>query len=397
MNASPRLLLNPGYRTDFTTDAPSRMPIEMHRRLPGYAPTPIRELPSLAARLGVGQILIKDESARLGLPAYKILGAAWATYRALTHRLGREPGSWTDLRELRALMLPLLPLTLVTATDGNHGRGVARVARWLGLGAQVYLPKGSALARVEAIRSEGARVVEVPGTYDDAVALAAESSGGRTLLIQDHGWPGYEEIPNWVAEGYETICMEIDTELSRQGSPPPDLVLVQIGVGTLASTVIRHYRRAGLEPRPVLVGVEPTGAACALLSVAAGHPITIPVGADASIMAGLNCGTPSTAAWPLLRAGMDAFVAVEDEQAREAMRLLASQGLVSGESGAAGLAGLLELQEGREGPRARDALRITKKSRVVLFSTEGATDPLAWERIVGRPPTMPAGEPPQIA
>jgi diaminopropionate ammonia-lyase len=392
-----RLLLNPEFRPDFATDSPSHAPLEMHRRLPGYVPTPLHELPTLAARLGVGQILLKDEAARLGLPAYKILGAAWATYRALALRLGREPGPWTNIRELCALIAPLLPLTLVTATDGNHGRGVARVAHWLGLGAEVYLPQGSAPARIAAIRSEGARVVEVPGTYDEAVALAAAVSDERALLIQDHGWPGYEEIPNWVAEGYETMCLEIDAELARRAVPPPDLVLVQIGVGTLASAVIRHYRRHGLTPRPVLVGVEPTGAACALLSVAAGRPVMIPAGADASIMAGLNCGTPSTAAWPLLLAGMDAFVTVEDEQAREAMRLLAARGVVSGESGAAGLAGLLELQEGREAARARDALRITKTSRVLLFSTEGATDPVAWERVVGRPPTMPPEGPPQTA
>jgi diaminopropionate ammonia-lyase len=229
-------------------------------------------------------------------------------------------------------------------------------------------------------------VVEVDGTYDDAVARAAAVSGDDVLLIQDHGWPGYEETPGWVAEGYETMCLEIDAELARQGSEAPDLVLVQIGVGTLASSVVRHYRRAGLVRRPVLVGVEPTGAASALLSIVAGRPVMISAGTDASIMAGLNCGTPSSAAWPLLKAGMDAFVAVEDDQAREAMRLLATQGVISGESGAAGLAGLLELGEGSEASRARDALRVTKKTRTLLFSTEGATDPVAWERIVGRAP-----------
>jgi diaminopropionate ammonia-lyase len=206
------------------------------------------------------------------------------------------------------------------------------------------------------------------------------------LLIQDHGWPGYEEIPARVAEGYQTIFQEIETERARRREPPYDLVLVQIGVGTLASAAIRHYRRAGLSPRPALVGVEPTGAACALLSIEAGRPVMISAGADASIMAGLNCGTPSSAAWPCLRDGVEAFLAVEDEQAREAMRLLASEGVVSGESGAAGLAGLLELCEGKDSAEVRQRLGLTESTRVLLLSTEGATDPENWQRVVGRPP-----------
>lgn len=327
---------------------------------------------------------LKDESLRLGLPAYKILGAAWATYRALTDRLGQTLEPWHDLAGLRARLGPLGRVRLVTATDGNHGRGVARVARWLGLPAEIYLPKGTAEARLAGIRSEGARAIEVEGTYDDAVARAAEAAGEHTLLIQDHGWPGYEQIPEWVAEGYETIFREIDEELAARRAPPPDIVLVQIGVGTLASAVVRHYRREGHEHRPALVGVEPTGAACALLSIEAGRPVMIPVGADASIMAGLNCGTPSSAAWPLLRDGMDAFVAVEDDQARAAMRLLADAGIVAGESGAAGLAGLMEMLEGRDFLEARSRLRITDQSRVLLILTEGATDPANWEQVTGR-------------
>jgi diaminopropionate ammonia-lyase len=327
---------------------------------------------------------IKDESRRYGLPAYKVLGAVWATYRALASRLGGMPEAWNDLAELRAQLGPLRGLRLVTATDGNHGRGVARVARWLGLPAEIYLPAGTAEARLMGIRSEGAVVVEVDGTYDDAVARAASATGEDALLIQDHGWPGYEQIPEWVAEGYETIFAEVDTELTARRAAPPDLVLVQIGVGTLASAVVRHYRQTGLARRPRLVGVEPTGAACALLSIEAGRPVMIHAGADASIMAGLNCGTPSSAAWPLLRDGVDAFVAVEDDQARDAMRLLGDAGIIAGESGAAGVAGLRELLEGRDAVEARARLGITGQSRILLILTEGATDPANWERVTGR-------------
>jgi diaminopropionate ammonia-lyase len=356
----------------------------VHQRLPGYGPTPLTSLPALASRLGVGAVDMKDESSRLGLPAYKILGAVWATYRALTDRLGHAPEPWHDLAGLRARLGPLRGVRLVTATDGNHGRGVARVARWLGLPAEIYLPRGTAAARLAGIRSEGAGVIEVEGTYDDAVAQAAAVEGEQALLIQDHGWPGYEQVPQWVAEGYETIFVEIDSELVTRHAPPPDFVLVQIGVGTLASAVVRHYRRKGLGHRPVLAGVEPMGAACALLSIEAGHPVMIQAGADASIMAGLNCGTPSSAAWPLLRDGLDAFVAVEDDQARAAMRLLADAGIVAGESGAAGLAGLMEILERSDSAKARSRLQITDQSRVLLILTEGATDPANWERVTGR-------------
>ncbi len=330
---------------------------------------------------------LKDESNRFGLPAYKVLGAAWAISRALSRRFGLKEtplGTVEALRQHLAVLGRLAP-TLVTATDGNHGRGVARVASWLGLPAEIYVPSGTAVQRLDSIRAEGARVIEVAGTYDEAVGRAA-AAGDGALLIQDHGWPGYEEIPNWIAEGYETIFAEIDAEIAERAKSPYDVVLVQIGVGTLASAVVRHYRRAGLKHRPVIVGVEPTGAACALRSVAAGVPVMLSVGAGASIMAGLNCGTPSTAAWPALRHGINAYVTVEDEQARVAMRLLAAEGIASGESGAAGLAGLLELLEGAAGLPAREALRIDAESRILLLSTEGVTDSVAYAAIVPRSP-----------
>ncbi len=380
-----RLLLNPHRAAGFITPATSDAPLAVHRRLPGYRPTPLRMLPSIARRLGVAAVEVKDESGRLGLPAYKVLGAAWAVYRVVERRLGRSPEPWATVGELRALVRPLLPLRLITATDGNHGRGVARVAKWLGCGSEIYVPAGTAQARLAGIASEGAKVIEVEGTYDDTVARAAAAAGSDdALLIQDHGWPGYEHIPGWVAEGYQTIFSEIEAELHARGESPFDLVLVQIGVGTLASAAVRHYRRVGGAPYPALVGVEPVAAACALESVAAGAPIMLSVGAGASIMAGLNCGTPSSAAWPSLLYGVDAYVAVEDDQARAAIRLLADAGVVSGESGAAGLAGLMELLDGRESDRARAALGIGPASRVLLLSTEGATDPAGYDAIVRR-------------
>jgi len=385
----PRILLNPWRDASFAPPPPSGAARQVHRSLPGYRPTPLVALPDLADRLGLGEVTLKDESGRFGLPAYKVLGAVWAACRVLSPRFAIAPGSMGDLEPLRAALSLGPRLVLVTATDGNHGRGVARVARWLGCGAEVFLPAGSARSRVDGIASEGALVVEVPGTYDEAVAAAVQAAERPgALLLQDHGQPGYEETPRWVAEGYETIFAEVEEARVGAGRGDFDLVLVQIGVGTLAAAAVAHYRAAGRGACPVLIGVEPDGAACALESIAAGSPVMLAAGPDASIMAGLNCGTPSTAAWPLLKAGMDAFVSVDDDRAREAMRLLAARGIESGESGAAGLAGLLELMQ-PSGSACRAALGIGRRSRVLLISTEGVTDPVRWREIVGRAPQAP--------
>lgn len=348
----------------------------MHRSLPGYGETRLRSLTHIARRLDLAEVYLKDEAGRLGLPAYKVLGAAWATWRVLQRMFGL--GRWSGLEQLRAQLADKPRMRLVTATDGNHGRGVARTARWLGFEAEIYVPAGTVQSRIEGIASEGARVIVVDGTYDAAVERAAAVHGDHVLQIQDHGWPGYEEIPQWVAEGYETIFAEVDEQLPG----PPDVVVVQIGVGTLASSVVRHWRREGLTRRPRLIGVEPTGAACVFKSIEAGHPVMIEATAHSSIMAGLNCGTPSSAAWPDLIAGIDGFIAVEDESAREAMRELARAGVVAGESGAAGLAGLHVLMSSPHSA-ARAALGIGPESRVLLFSTEGATDPIGYEAIIG--------------
>ncbi|HEV8163656.1 MAG TPA: diaminopropionate ammonia-lyase [Actinomycetota bacterium] len=373
---------NPAARPAATMPPPPRAPLELHRRLPGYAVTPLHDAPALAAGAGVGQVWVKDESARLGLPAFKLLGASWAAYRALADRLGRDPEPWTSLEELRATLAPLRPLTLATATDGNHGRAVARMAALLGLDADVYVPVGTATARIAAIQGEGARVTVVDGDYDAAVATAAATAGERCLAIQDVGWPGYEQVPAWVIEGYGSIFWEVDDQLADRGEPGPDVVVVPVGVGGLAAAAVRHWRRQGLENPPRLLGVEPLAAACVLRSLRAGRIVTVP-GPHDSIMAGLNCGTPSLAAWPALRDGLDAVVAVADDRARQAMRDLAAARIVAGETGAAALAGLAEATQGSGVGAARAALGLRADARVLLLCTEGATDPDAYRRIVG--------------
>jgi diaminopropionate ammonia-lyase len=373
-----RVLSNPLADTGQDLEPAGRAPLDFHRRLPEYAITPLVDAPGLAGALGVGRVWVKDESWRLGLPAFKILGASWAVYRALERRSGGNLGEWGNIGGLRERLAPLLPMTLTAATDGNHGRAVARMAKLLGLGARIFVPADMAAARIEAIGSEGAEVVVVPGTYDEAVARSAEEAGEHCLVISDTSWPGYEDVPRWVIDGYSTILWEVSDELGRRGEDGPTLVVVQIGVGAFAAAVTRHFRSPGVSPRPKILGVEPARAACALASAEAGGIVHLP-GPHGSIMAGLNCGSPSVVAWPTVSRGIDLFVAIRDDRAREAMRMLAGAGIVSGETGAAGLAGLLALAQEAGGRRE---LGLTGETRVLVFNCEGATDPETYGRIV---------------
>jgi diaminopropionate ammonia-lyase len=357
-----------------------------HRRLPGYQPTPLHDMPTLAEAAGVGRVLIKDESSRMGLPAFKILGASWATYRVLCDRLvaagvDGEP-LWDSVTDLAAMVARQLgPLRLVAATDGNHGRAVARMAKLLGLSATILVPDGTAPARIGGIAAEGAEVTVVPGTYDDAVAESAILASGRDLVISDTSWPGYEDPPRRVIEGYATIFAELEEQLAALDAPPPDLVMVPLGVGALGAAAASCLR-AGLEPGagPMLVGVEPDSAACVAEGVRAGHVVEVP-GPHKSIMAGLNCGLASLLALPTVAAGFGAFVMIDDDRCRDAVRTLAAAGLDVGETGAAALGGLMALraEHGAELP-------VPAEATVLLLATEGVTDPVNFERIVGRPP-----------
>ncbi|MEV0261421.1 pyridoxal-phosphate dependent enzyme [Streptomyces sp. NPDC050617] len=294
-----------------------------HASLPGYRPTPLTELPEIAAELGVGRFFVKDESSRLGLPAFKALGASWAVHRVLSSR-GAGDGA---------------PLRLVTATDGNHGRAVARTARLLGHRAHVFVAAGVHPGAVAAIAGEGARVTEVPGVYDDAVRAAeAAAAAPDSVLVQDTAWPGYEEIPGWIAEGYSTLFAEVDDQLTAAGAGAPSLVAVPVGVGSLAQAAVTHYRGRRSAGGAALLSVEPENAAGVLHSLLAGRPLTVATGA--TTMAGLNCGTPSSLAWPYLRDGLDAAVTVTDAAGAVAARALAAHGVSSGPCGAASLAGL---------------------------------------------------------
>ena len=364
--------------------AESRVPQDTHRTLPGYRPTAVHSCPGLADRLGVRAVLVKDESERLGLPSFKILGASWAALTTVQAAWGANTNGPLSVESVRSSIGSTEGRGLVAATDGNHGRGVARVAAMLGLDSTILVPAGTAQARIDAIASEGASVDVVDGTYDDAIAASARLADNDHLVVSDTSWEGYSAAPRAVVEGYSTLFYEIDDVIDAHGLPRPDVVALQAGVGAFAASGLRHYRDGRPNP-PRTVVVEPASANCLMASARAGGLTLVP-GPHPSSMAGLNCGMPSELVWPVLAAGTDVFVGIADSYAEDAMRALADEGIVAGESGAAGLGGLLALAE-RGTPEERAHAGLDPDACVLLVNTEGATDPANYERVVGRPAT----------
>jgi diaminopropionate ammonia-lyase len=361
-----------------------RDPLAFHRSFEDYRESPLIDLEEVAAELGLDRLMVKDETRRLGLPSFKILGATWAIVRALYQRLGETLPAGAGLAEVARTLEGLKPLTLVAATDGNHGRAVARVAARFGFEASILVPIGMAASRIRAIEEEGAAVTVVDGSYDEAVELAATLEDERSMVIADTGWPGYEDVPRWISQGYSTIFWEVDEALARAGAVQPDLVIVQIGVGALAMAVVAHYRRAELTDGPAIVGVEPLSADCVLDALAAGEPTYVP-GPHPSVMAGLNAGRVSRVALPALADGLDAVVAIPDDHARDGVRALHRQGVEAGETGAAGLGALLNCRESIlsvAGSRARN---------VLVLLTEGPTDPVSYRDTLAGSSTAVAG------
>lgn len=323
-----------------------------HRGLAGYAPTRLVELDEIAVELGVGRVFAKDESRRLGLPAFKALGASWAIHRILERRASSAP------------------VTFVTATDGNHGRAVAHLARRFGHRAIVVVPEGVHPAAVEAIVAEHADVRRVGGSYDDAVNLAAQIAASEPgVLLQDTAWDGYEEVPSWIVEGYETLFVELDEQLAASGVGAPDLVAVPTGVGSLLQSALAHYRSSGRTSRTAVVSVEPDSAACVHASLVAGEPVTVPTAR--TTMAGLNCGTVSATAWPVIRRGLDAALVTSDDDVDRAASDLAALDVAAGPCGAAAYAALRTCLTAPGNDVLRRHLGLGTGSTVVLLVTEG--------------------------
>ena len=331
----------------------------------GYAPTPLHRLPALAKAHGVAEILYKNEGKRFTLKSFKALGGAYAVDRLVAARGTTER------------------LVVTCATDGNHGRAVAWGARRAGIRAVIYVHEGVSEGRAEAIRSYGAEVVREGANYDASVRASAEvAARNGWQIVSDTSWPGYDQIPRDVMQGYAVLAMEIEDELAARGEPLPTHVFVQGGVGGIAAAVLSYRWEKYGAGRPRLIVVEPDKAACLFESAKAGAVTNVTGDLD-TVMAGLACGEPSLLAWQILDPGADAFMIVSDDEAVAAMQLLAGQGVVGGESGVAGLAGFLKLAQHADW---RAAIGLDGHARVLFYGTEGATDPALYTQLVGKTP-----------
>lgn len=348
-----------------------------HQSLPGYAATPLRDLPALAAHVRVGSVRVKDESARFGLNAFKGLGASYAIARHLAQQFDLP----VDFNVLAQNRERFAGVTVVTATDGNHGRSVAWTAQLLGLPAVVLMPKGSDEARANHIRSHGAQCLITDVNYDNTVRRAAQmAQENGWLLVQDTAWPGYEEVPLAIMQGYTTLADEIRAQC---GDRLPTHLILQAGVGSFAAALAA--RVLTWPTPPAILVLEAQAADCFYQSAQAGHPQAVE-GALATIMAGLACGEVSSLAWPILRDQSRAFCTVSDHVAANGMRLLAAPrgqdpAIVSGESAAGGI-GLLDALRDRDAARAD--LGLDQDAHVLVISTEGNTSPAMYDNIVWR-------------
>lgn len=350
--------------------------VAFHESLPVYTKTPLVNLSVLAEQLGFDGIRIKDEGKRFGLKAFKALGASYAIYSYLKSKCGGalEPHEFLTKGPKIAG-----DIVFTTATDGNHGRAVAWTAGLLKKPAVIYMPAGSVSSRIEAIESEGAEVIVIDGGYDDAVHRASlDASKYGRIVIADTGYEGYTDIPRFIQQGYLTMFEEIRGQM-KEDDFIPDLLFIQSGVGAFAAAAAEFFTI--FYPGARLISVEPLTADCLLQSAETvdGDPVSL-TGKSETIMAGLNCGTPSLTAWETVRDTFYAFTAIEDSWAKEAMRILNKNGIVSGESGSAGMAALLALKaehqdffEGSEGKIINN---------VLLINTEADTDPDSYVKII---------------
>lgn len=351
-----------------------------------YEPTPLAKLPATAACLGLGEVYVKDESYRFGLNAFKVLGGSYAIGRYLTERLGKEI-SQVDYKTLTSdeVKQQLGGITFVTATDGNHGRGVAWAARQFGQKAVVYMPKGSAAERLANIRAEGAEASITELNYDDAVRLAnsqAEEKGW--VMVQDTAWEGYEDIPTWIMQGYGTMGLEAYDQLPQM----PTHIFLQAGVGSMAGAVTGLFAACCGENRPVVTIVEPEKANCLYQTSKANdgqrHFVT---GEMNTIMAGLACGEPCSIGWNILADYADHFISCPDYVAAKGMRILGNPAgkddrVISGESGAATFGCVAEIMTNPALAWMKEKLGLNETSRVLFFSTEGDTDRENYRAIV---------------
>ena len=361
-----------------------------HNEIPGFKMSPLKALPKLASRLGLGGIWVKDESARLNLGSFKVLGGSYAIYQMLKRRLGLEDEeiTFSDLTG-GALREKLGPVVFAAATDGNHGRGVAWSATQMGFESIIYVHKLTSKARIQAIERNGGKVVIVDGNYDDAVRqveLDAKANGWEVL--SDTAWEDYEDVPKWVMQGYTTMLSEAQEQFAGQGLSRPTHIFAQAGVGSLAAATLGFYDNLYGQDRPRSVVVEPTKAACLFESarVADGEPHSVGGDLD-TIMAGLACGDPNPLAWKILSQTADYFTKCPDYVAAKGMRVYAvplrgDPFIVSGESGAVTLGALMAVMEYEGARELREQLALGPESQILLINSEGNTSPDDFRRVV---------------
>lgn len=380
----------PGADTSISSVSVAATVRRFHRTIPGYAPTPLVSLAAMAEELGISRLYVKDESHRFGLNAFKALGGSYAVANILAQKMG-QPLSDMDFNQLIKGSSPKVPddMTFITATDGNHGRGLAWFVNKLGYRSVVYMPKGSAQERLDNILAENADAHITNLNYDGSVHLAERdaASNGWTL-VQDTAWEGYETIPSWIMQGYMTLADEIHDGLVALGDEKPTHIFLQAGVGSYAGAVLGYFTSAYGDDRPVTVIVEPTKAACHYKSakIDDGH-VHFVEGDMPTIMAGLACGEPSIISWKIIDAYADGFITCPDYVAAEGMRMLANPlngdtRIVSGESGAVGAGLIREIMRNPDLAEVKEHLQIDGSSRVLIISTEGATDHAHYNAVV---------------
>ena len=362
-----------------------------HESFPQYTKTPLRKLEEMSRYLGLDEVYIKDESYRFGLNAFKVLGGSFAMARYIAKETGRDVSELPyQVLTSDALREEFGQATFFTATDGNHGRGVAWAANKLRQKAVIYMPKGTTETRLENIRKEGAQATIEEVNYDECVRMAAAAAEKtpRGVVVQDTAWEGYEEIPSWIMQGYGTMAMEADEQLKDFGCERPTHVFIQAGVGSLAGAVQGYFANRYPENPPTVVVIEADEAACLYKGAAAGDGNPRIVDGDMpTIMAGLACGEPNTISWDILRNHVKVFIAAPDWVAVKGMRMLAAPikgdvPVTSGESGAAPFGALAAIMTMDEYKDLKNAIGLNENSRVLLFSTEGDTDPIRYKNIV---------------
>ncbi|KAJ5205907.1 Peptidase M20 [Penicillium cf. griseofulvum] len=363
MSSRRSIYFNPAAANESSASPQIEGLTAFHQSFPNYAPTPLVQLPELAAELGVAAILVKDESNRFGLPSFKVLGASWGCFRVIAAQLSLPSTVSLDELSRRAKEASIV---LTTASMGNHGRAVAFMARLLGIEARIFVPRSLNKWTRDLIAGEGARLVVVQGDYDQAVQKAVDETraGQGILLIQDTAFEGYEDVPAWIVEGYSTMMHEVQNELARLGLSG-SMMITPAGVGSLAHAVAKHCKSQST-PMSV-VAVEPDTAACISSSLAAGKPVTVQT--SSTIMDGMDCGTVSSTSWPDMQRLVDACVTVSSYESHCAVQYLTSKSVAAGPCGGASLAALRRLATSEEAMSL-----LNKDSVVILLSTEGARE-----------------------